>query len=168
MTSEERRILTGLAFDVVMRRIQDSPRFLAYKDNCMRAIAGAAVLLERDPEELARQMSDGRLGEYIKAAETTIPLPLDDPQPIRDSMEEVLRKAADDLDRERERLERKLGRLSETLAAAAEDLRVRAQRAEHMRYQWRSLKEDEARQRAWRVARETGGLRTGPSSLPPR
>ena len=126
MTREERLRAVSLAYDAAIRRLDDSPELPMVRYHCMCAIFGAAALLGRDPVALARLLADGRLAEYIEAAEGTIPLPLDDPTSVDLRMEEVLGEAAEWAERERDRLERSLGGVLRTIRETAADLRYQA------------------------------------------
>lgn len=122
------------AFWILMRRVEDTPRFQAYQERCMRAVAGAAGLLRRDPEELARLLSDGRLAYYLRDAEQSIPLSLDDPAPTREALDSILTAAADKLDEARERLSHAVARIDSGIAAASKELRIRAVRERNWRF----------------------------------
>ncbi|MDQ3525309.1 MAG: hypothetical protein M3451_09675 [Chloroflexota bacterium] len=114
------------AYDAAIRQLDGEPELPHFRYNCMCAIIGAASLLDRDPVALARLLADGRLAEYIDAAEGTIPLPLDDPTSVATRMEDVLREAADWMDREHDALERKLRNVLKDLRRTAADLRLEA------------------------------------------
>jgi hypothetical protein len=126
MTREERLKVVSLAYDAAIRRLDDSPELPTFRYDCMCAIIGAAALLGRDPVALARLLADGRLAEYIDAAEGTIPLPLDDPISVDLRMDDVLGEAAEWAERERDRLSRTLGGVLRTLSETAADLRFQA------------------------------------------
>lgn len=129
MNAEDRSIAAA-GYTAVMRRIENTPRFRIYQAHCMEAIAGAGALLGRDPEELARQMADGRLAYYILDGEKSIPLPLDDPEPIQRSLRSILNDAAAQVDEARERLASALIRIESGLDKTAQDFRQRARRAD--------------------------------------
>lgn len=126
MTREERLQAVRYAYDAAIRRLDGKPELPCFRYDCMCAIIGAAALLDRDPVALARLLADGRLAEYIDAAEGTIPLPLDDPLSVDVRMEDVLREAADWADREHDALERTLRDVLKILRKTAADLRFEA------------------------------------------
>lgn len=138
MTREERLHAVKRAFDAAMRRLGDRPaaEYDRFQHDCMAAIIGAAALLDRDPVALAADLADGRLAEYLTAAEGTIPLPLDDPATVRAPVQELLEEAVQRAESEREQLEKRLQRVLRLFDRATDDLRRRAREAEGWRRQW--------------------------------
>jgi hypothetical protein len=138
VTREERLHAVKHAFDAAMRRLSDRPaaEHDQFQHDCMKAIVGAAALLDRDPVALAADLADGRLAEYLTAAEGTIPLPLDDPATVRVPVQELLEEAIQRAESEREQLERRLQRILRLFDRATDDLRRRARQAEGWRREW--------------------------------
>lgn len=99
----------------------------------MLAIAGAAAILKRDAEELARLMSDGRLAYYIRDGERSIPMPLDDPEPTHSDLEAILTSSAARLRRAHEMLLKQVDGVSRSLELAERDLLERAGRVRDAR-----------------------------------
>lgn len=126
------------AFDAAMGRLGDRPaaEYDQFQRDCMKAIIGAAALLDRDPVALAADLADGRLAEYLTAAEGTIPLPLDDPLTVRAPVQELLEEAIQRAESEREQLEKRLQRILRLFDRATDELRRRAREAEGWRRQW--------------------------------
>ena len=149
MTRDERLRAVSLAYDGAMLRLTDGPELPHFRHDCMRAIIGAAALLDRDPVALARLLADGRLAEYITAGEGTIPLPLDDPGSVDTRMEDLLGEAADYVDRERDKLEKKLHRILAALRQASSDLRDQARQG-GWRDTWRNARSTFLLDQQWR------------------
>jgi hypothetical protein len=160
MTREERLQIVSRAFDKVMWEIDGKKEFPKFSNDSMNAIVGASILLDRDPLALATLLSDGRLAEYIQAAEGTLPLSLDDPAPVRASMEDLLREAAEWVEKEREQLERRSARMLKRLDGDAEDYRSRARKLRGWQAAW-----DDTRHR-WLLYREDWLRKRGLSGAP--
>ena len=125
MNSKEReRHIKNLYFDYQMR-LDRSGEWMRYMETCARAVIGAADILGRDPLELAREMSDGRLGHLIRDGAIGLPLEFATPN-SRYSPSESLRKAAGILAQERERLERRSREILDQWAAIEKELGTRA------------------------------------------
>lgn len=153
MTREERLYAVKRAFTTAMRQLDGDSRFPAFRDQCMRAVIGAAALLDRDPVTLADQLADGRLAEYITAAEGTIPLPLDDPDTVQVPMRELLEEAALWAESERDRLEGRMQRVLRRFDRTATYLRRQAGEAEGWRRSWRNTRSSFWLEDDWRRRR---------------
>jgi hypothetical protein len=155
MTDEHReRIIEQMEYWAI-RRTENTPQFVRLRDDSMRTIITAAALLDRDPIDMAGQLRDGRLAAIIRAAEDTIPLALDDPEPVRVSMAELLDEAATAIDAERERYERRSKRFIKRFELEARRLRDRA-------YQMRTW------QSTWHNARSAANVDRNWQPRPPR
>lgn len=132
--TDRQRLVADASRDVFLR-LERQGRLGAFSEACRDAIVGAAMLLDRDPEELAELLRDGRLAWYIRNGEAPLRLELDDPDP-REPIEERLRAAAEWADAERERIDRKLSAVTDELTRLAAELRERVRRIEHAPYTW--------------------------------
>lgn len=151
MMREERRRLVEDARDAVIRKLDGTQDLERLYHGAMDAIVGAAALLNRDPVALADLLADGRLAEYIEAAEGTIPLSLDDPAPVHEPMEKTLQEAAEWMERERDVLERKLSRVLKDYDRTAKELRKRAHEIGCWKNTWTKV-------RSWVEWRSSRGL----------
>ena len=149
MTRVERLQAVSYAYDAAMRRLDDEPELPHFRYDCMRAIIGAAALLDRDPVALARLLADGRLADYIIAGEGTIPLPLDETGSVDICMERLLGEAADSVERERDKLEQKIRRVLDAFREASTDLRYRARQG-GWRDTWRNTRSTFRLTEQWR------------------
>ena len=130
--ADRRRAAEG--YYALMRRLSGSSRMTAFEEVSMQAIAKAAILLGRDPEELGRTLSDGRLAVYLRDAEASIPLPLDDSRPTSKALHDVLDAAADDVKDARERLQRRIERVQQEMERVEAEFRERSRRVESARF----------------------------------
>ena len=153
MTREERLRAVQLSMDTAMRRLDGTPQFTTLQHRCVEAIVGAAALLDRDPVALAELLADGRLAEYIEAAEGAIPLPLDDPTPARVPVEDLLREAAEWAESERARFETGMRRILTRYDRTAAALRSRALQARRWQCDWRNTRSIHGLGEDWRRRR---------------
>lgn len=133
MTEEEKRLVAD-AYESLMRRAKDTPRVRRFHEDCVRAVFGAAVLLERDPIEFARLMSDGRIAYYIRDGEISIPLRLDDAEPAREDLKSVMESAADEISQTCAHLRAKMEHVTKQLEVSEKEFRSRAARVQSARY----------------------------------
>jgi hypothetical protein len=93
MTRSERLSLVHHAWEAFVPQRGENKKgereLAQFHENCLKTVLGAAVILQRDPLELARQLADGRLGEYLPQVEGTLPLPFEPPPPVA-SVEELI------------------------------------------------------------------------------
>jgi hypothetical protein len=149
MTDEHReRIIEAMEYWAI-RRTEHTPQFARLRDDSMRTIITAAALLDRDPVDMAAQLRDGRLATIIRAAEETIPLALDDPEPVRVSMAELLEEAATAIDAERDRYERRSKRIIKRFEVEARRLRDRAYQMGTWQSTWHNARASANADRDW-------------------
>jgi hypothetical protein len=134
VTRAERLAKVDAAYDDALRKMGDD-RALRFSCDCMKAIAGVAVLLDRDPEALAELLSDGRLAEYLYAGDSTLPLSLEEPSSVLEPIDDLMRNTAEWLESEKHRLDKQFASVKRRFDRAAEDLTKRRTRLA----QWRSI-----------------------------
>jgi hypothetical protein len=139
-TRQDRERLVADAERLVYLNLERQGRLGEFLAACRDSIVGAAMLLGRDPEELAEHLRDGRLAWYIRDGEAPLRLELDDTDP-GEPIETALRTAAEWADTERDRVERQMTAITGDLARLAEELRGRVRRIEFAPLSWATFRE---------------------------